>query len=598
MKKIICSRFVLLVIIIWGTTHFGFGEDKESIEFRPFNFVSNAGETGAAETGWLTVPELHNAQQSKSIRLPVIRLKSTAERPDYPIVYLAGGPGDSGLATAKDEIFPLLMALRQRADVIIFDQRGTGQSEPNLTIPGKLSIPPEALLEEEATRLNLIEQSKAAVAELTKHGINLAAYNTAENADDLEDLRKALGVEKINIWGHSYGSHLGLAFIKRHPDSVSKAILGGVNGLDQRWRYPSNLDDLIRQVDFYIDQNPKLKKQMPSLRQSITKVFSDLEKNPVVFTSQGKTLKFGKLELQTIVAVRSGDLTFIKMLPLLFGQMQTGEYELMAQTVAGLKERDWGTAMRYSMHIASGGPVERLKAIEDQEKTALFGRGLNYPFNEKDFVNVWNVPDLGEDFRQPVKSNIPVLFMSGNLDGRASLADTNIIRQGFPNSQHLLIEGGSHNFYALSPAILPAMLDFLSGKKVVERISVPVELRGAGERKIILALRKIFLEKGAEPALKTLRDWNAPKSDYYISSYVIGTLGIILMREDKKIKEALELYKLGIQLFPDNLFVNERLAEAFELNDMKSEALAQYQKCLTLNSLNRRPAVKIAELSK
>lgn len=67
--------------------------------------------------------------------------------------------------------------------------------------------------------------------EIRSRGINLAAYNTRESADDVNALRKALGIEKIILVAHSYGTHLGLAFIRRYGIHIERAIFGGVNGL-------------------------------------------------------------------------------------------------------------------------------------------------------------------------------------------------------------------------------------------------------------------------------------------------------------------------------------------------------------------------------
>ncbi len=574
-------------------------QSNKPINFQPTRFISTSGEVADAETGWVIVRETHANPQSPTIKLPVVRFKTLATKPGNPIIYLAGGPGASGLLSAKEEIFPLLMALRQRSDVIVFDQRGTGRAEPSLNISGRTAMPADATLDEDASRLYVTEKAKAAAAEIASRGINLSSYNTAENADDVEDLRKALGAEKLTVWGHSYGTHLALAFIKRYPGSVDRAILGSINGLDQRWRYPSNLDDLIDRVDSYIKLDQRLKRQMPSLRQAVSTVFSRLEKNPVNVRLNGNAVKIGKLEVQTLVALRSGDLEFVKMLPMLFGQMQDGDYGFTAQMVnAAIKQRDWGTAMRFSMHIASGVSSERSNEIEKQEGKTLFGRGMNYPYSEKEFLAAWNVKDLGGEFRAPFKSDVPALFLSATLDGRTSLPDAAIVRQQFTNSQQIVVEGASHNFYHLSPQVLAAMSDFLDGKKVPEKISVAFELRAANERKLFLELKKIIAENGVEAAIKKAREWNGTQSEQYLSSYIFGNLGVTLLNDDKKPKEAMDIFKLGLEIFPDNLFLTERLGDSFEANGMIAEAIAQYERCLKLNPMNRRPAVKLAELTK
>lgn len=599
-KNILKIFWILAAVCVSASFLFAQANDgKAPLEFQKTTFTSAAGETVEAESVWLTTRETHSNPASPTIKIPIVRFKSTAAKAGFPIIYLAGGPGVSGIGDAKNDIFPIIQALREYGDVIVYDQRGTGAAEPSLKITQKTSMPLDATLDEVASRRYLVEQARAIAADIKQRGINLSSYNTSENAADLEVLRLALGAEKIVVWGHSYGSHLGLAYHKKHPEAVDKIILSGINGPDQRWRFGSNLDDLIGQIDNYLVLTPKLKRQMPSLKKSIENVFSKLEKQPVIVQQQNQTVKIGKPELQTLIALRSGDLEFVKMLPLMFGQMQNGDFTLAAQMVVSVvKQRDWGTAMAFSMHLASGVSPPRLREIETNAKSSLFSDALNFPFNDKEFSAVWEVADLGEDFRAPVKSSIPALFLSGNLDGRTSITEAAAISQNFPNAQTVLLLGASHNFYQQSPEILTVMQSFLENKKVPSKIELPIELRGGEERKIILMLRTLTMMKGVGEALKKLREMSKPDSNDFVSSYVFGTFGVILLRSDKKPKEALEIFKAGVEMFPDNLFLNERLGEAYEANGMTEKAVSQYKKCLELNRLNRRPAVRLAELEK
>src|SRR5690606_25292645 len=95
---------------------------------KAIEFHSAAGETVAAFRGSLLVPENRSNPDSRLITLAYVRFPSTSPEPGAPIVYLAGGPGGSGIGTAAGSRFPLFVALREVADVIAFDQRGTGQS--------------------------------------------------------------------------------------------------------------------------------------------------------------------------------------------------------------------------------------------------------------------------------------------------------------------------------------------------------------------------------------------------------------------------------------------------------------------------------------
>jgi pimeloyl-ACP methyl ester carboxylesterase len=100
-------------------------------------FKFNAPQVGVvdAERGWVQVPERHAEPAGKKIRLYVVKLPATTSKPGPPIVWLAGGPGNSGSRTPASAWYPAFEALRKYGDVIAFDQRGTGSSEPSLTVP-------------------------------------------------------------------------------------------------------------------------------------------------------------------------------------------------------------------------------------------------------------------------------------------------------------------------------------------------------------------------------------------------------------------------------------------------------------------------------
>lgn len=580
------------------TSHRGSPSGPDALTFQTTSFVTNTGESVAAELGWLLVPEARSQPAGNKIKLPVLRFKSQAERPGYPIVYLAGGPGASGLESAKAAIFPVLMALRTRADVIVFDQRGTGSAEPSLVIPGKLDLPTDSTLDSPASRQRLLDQARQAAAEIRQRGIDLSAYNTNENADDVNDLRLALGAEKITIWGHSYGSHLGLAVLRRHGQFVHRAILGGVNGPDQRWRYPNDLQALVERVDDYIKKVPKLQRQLPSLKQTVITVLQRLEAKPITVSIQGQPVVIGRKDVEVLTALQAGDVEFIKRLPLLFGNMRDGDFsQIAAMVTRGIKQRELGTAMRFSIHIASGVSRERAAEIARQKDAALFGEAINFPFDDQEFVAAWGIGDLGADFRSSVKSDVPTLLLSGTLDGRTSVEDAKELLSGLPNGKQVVIEGVAHDFYHLTPRVMEAMLNFIDGRSVPERIVVPFDLRGPDERKLVLELRKIVLANGAEAGVKRLREMKAPASEAYLTSYVPGTLGIILNTDDKNPEAALAIFKAGVELFPDNEFLNERLAEAFASRGQRELARKQYQTCIELNSLNRLAYLKVKQLA-
>jgi pimeloyl-ACP methyl ester carboxylesterase len=224
----------LFLVSILVATSSSAQQKAGDLRIKPYTFENAAREKTEAEFGTLLVPEKRSDPHSNLIELAVVRFKSTATKPGPPIVYLAGGPGGSGIGAASGSRFPLFMALREIGDVIAFDQRGTGYSKPNLGCADRLSMPLD-VAPSKAIALKAIQESSADCARFWRElqRVDLTGYNTNESADDLEDLRKALGVKKISLWAISYGTHLALATIRRHPQSIHRAILAGSARLDE-----------------------------------------------------------------------------------------------------------------------------------------------------------------------------------------------------------------------------------------------------------------------------------------------------------------------------------------------------------------------------
>ena len=183
----------------------------QQIAWETFAFDAPLAGKVSAERGWLEVPVHHGRADSGRIRLPVVRVKSTNPAPGPPIVFLAGGPGNAGTRLLAGGLYPHAARLSQYADVIAFDQRGAGSSEPSLTVPGRLDLPASLSVDSPEARRRMVDVAAAIRTTITERGIDLNAYNTLESAEDVELLRRALGVDRIVLWAHSYGTHLALA---------------------------------------------------------------------------------------------------------------------------------------------------------------------------------------------------------------------------------------------------------------------------------------------------------------------------------------------------------------------------------------------------
>jgi pimeloyl-ACP methyl ester carboxylesterase len=173
--------------------------------------------------GVLTVPEAHGAADGDPRTIGVAFAVSPATGPrdgDEPVLVLLGGPGGAA-TTALRGVLGDYRALNRGRDVVLVDQRGAGRSSPlHCTFgPARDGQAPGAFLPPEHVRECVTRLSR---------GADPSRYRTREFVADLELLRAALGVERWNLHGTSYGSRVVLRYMQRHPERVRSAILVGV----------------------------------------------------------------------------------------------------------------------------------------------------------------------------------------------------------------------------------------------------------------------------------------------------------------------------------------------------------------------------------
>ncbi len=208
-------------------------------------------------------------------------------------------------------------------------------------------------------------------------------------------------------------------------------------------------------------------------------VFERLEREPVAVevtdpkTKQPVKVVVNKFALQLLTATAIGT-DAIMFFPRAFLAASKGDYNEIALQWLGLTRTNFNSAMSFMMDCFSGASRERLRRIEREAKGTLLEKLADFVF--LDVCDAWGSPDLGHSFRAPVKSSVPVLFISGTLDGRTPVSNAEEARRGFRNSQHLIIEGAWHSdpLFLSSPKIKDAMLEFMRGAQVTTtKITLP-----------------------------------------------------------------------------------------------------------------------------
>ena len=449
------------------------------ITIAPYEFKAGNGTVVEAERGTFEVPRHHAEPDGATFTLHFVRFPSTNPNPGSPIVYLAGGPGGSGIRAAEGPRFELFIALREVADVIALDQRGTGASAVDPDCQPPLTAFAGRVLTRDTFEAYLDQAASYCNAWWKDQDVDLSAYTTTESAADLEVLRRQIGADKLNLWGISYGTHLALAAARQMGDRVDRIVLASVEGTDQTLKLPARTDAFLGRVNALLQNHPKAA-SLPPLPDLMRHVLGKLEREPakVTFVPEGGkeqvTMTLGAYPVRLFTA--SGLIKNpenIRNLPGLYAMMAMGNYQIVAREL----DKFAGGGMAFSpmsvgMDVASGVSPERLAIFREQAKTAILGDVLNFPLPW--FLGKFDVPDLGKAFRAPVETAAPVLILTGTLDGRTYPEGHREVLDALEDGQQILIENAGHDLFLSDPKVGEAMVDFLSGREVDTRtITIP-----------------------------------------------------------------------------------------------------------------------------
>ena len=453
-----------LVLTILAATASPAASAQPAAELRlePYAFRLADGGELAAERGRLLVPEDRDDPDSRRIELGFVRFRSTSPNPGPPIVYLAGGPGGSGVGTARGPRQPIFLALREVADVIAFDQRGTGFSNSMEPCSASAPLDPTKVLSEATLTAYYRETLADCLQRWRSDGVAIDGYTTEESADDLEDLRRALGVAQIDLWGISYGTHLAFAAMRQHPGSIRRAALASVEGMSQTVKLPAHVDSALERISERIgggltDRMRRVHARFDSAPQSLD--FTD--ENGAVHSFRADSFA-----LRMLAGFLPKNPDGIPTLVGAYAALDSGQTGPVAPflwnfffarplTMSGMPEL---------MDIASGIEPDRLSLVDRQAATSLVGRATNFPMPQ--LRGAVADLDLGIDFRREIVSDHPILLLQGDLDVRTPLEEQAQATTGLRNAHRVTVRNGGHDLFEAHPDIPRLLIDFFAQRPV------------------------------------------------------------------------------------------------------------------------------------
>ncbi len=384
------------------------------------------------DCGYLTVPEDHNQPGGATVQLAVsiVHSKSRNPAPD-PIIFLQGGPGGS-IVGATPQIVDLFEAILSERDMIFLDQRGTGLSSPALACPEYVGAF-VSLLENGLS----VEESETVVVDalvlchdrLAGQGVNLAVYTTAQNAADVEELRRALGYEQWNLYGVSYGTRLALTVMRDYPDGVRSVVLDSVASpnVGLYTEAAANTARVFEVLfegcanDFFCNLGyPNLETMFYELVDTLNDVPITLDTvNPL--TGERLEIQVNGYLLTNLIFSFLYERMSIGLIPGLIHDVSNGEYDKLVSFVwqPGLRLSMINAGMFFSVMCSDAAPFttrEEIVAAGNAYPDVL--RRVGSPFNETHLsvCENWTTAETNSVESQAVVSDVPTLLLAGEYD--------------------------------------------------------------------------------------------------------------------------------------------------------------------------------------
>lgn len=405
--------------------------------------------------GSLSVPEDRSIADGDMVVLPVVRIHSTSKSPKPdPVVYLHGGPGSGTLQRGlTNRVKNPVLAER---DLIVFDQRGAGESTPSLECPER----EKAFIDALASTGSFDDEQRAVGASLrTCHdrlideGRDLDQYNSLTNAADLADLRVALGIDEWNLWGVSYGTRLALTEMRSYPEGVRSVVIDSV--------YPPSSASVTEAVDGGIRAFEALANGCatdPVCHQKYPDVTADLETAAVALDAAPYSFSYTDPVTKKVTTLNlTGDdaaggffnalydTDLIPQLPNWIHDLAAGGRSLIpliAQDgIPFVNDITEGAYMSYECADngarLSDDEVEKLRADPGRAGLLLLA-GFNI------FCDTWPVEHLPAEYGDVVESDIPTLVVAGEYDPITPPAGSRAVAEALADSVFIQVPRGGH----------------------------------------------------------------------------------------------------------------------------------------------------------
>ncbi len=404
--------------------------------------------------GYLEVLENRQDPNSRTINIPIYIFKSRSENPKPdPIIYTVGGPGSTTMPSAQYMNYYKYLDDR---DFILVEQRGNYYAKPHLDCPEwsqaiYKSNQPDF---EDKEYDSLFEQAtKDCRKRLIEKGIDLNGYNTNEIAEDINDLVNVLEIEEYNLLTISYSTKIAQVLLRDHPKRIRSVVMDSPLPLEVSYDEESveNILESVKKILSDCETNKECAKAFPNIEQRFFEYLQDKTNNPLeVSIENPKSKKMEKFYLKgedLITVFTSASSAGVVNVPFEINKLLNNDLTSLKEQLSNLFEEPSngaGLGMRLSVWCAEEYPFNSQDIIKSESIKHPQTKGLSPAVFEKEICEIWGVQKVSKIENEPIKSEIPVLLISGEYDNETPAKWAKSMTNNLINSYHFIFKGWKH----------------------------------------------------------------------------------------------------------------------------------------------------------
>ncbi|MEM9077444.1 MAG: alpha/beta fold hydrolase [Bacteroidota bacterium] len=404
--------------------------------------------------GYLEVLENRDKPNGNTIKLPVYIFKSRSKNPKPdPIVYTVGGPGYTSMRASKYMEYYRYLDDR---DFILFEQRGTQYAKPSLDCPEWAKAVYQSNLPnfDVSKKDSLLQKAAASCKErLEESDIDLNSYTTNHISADINDLINVLGIEEYNLLTMSYSTKIGQVLIRDFPDKIRSVVMDSPLPLEASYDEESvnnlleSLDNLLTDCENDTDCN----NAFPSIKSRFLAYLEEKTMHPlqvkVENPDNGKLETFYLKGKDLINVFSSASTGSVPNIPFEIHKILNNDLSSVKKQLQYLFQEPGvgiGKAMRISVWCAEENSFNTQEKIIEETNKYPAVKGLSPAVFDNEVCEIWSVEKVPDIENQAVRSDIPVLLISGEYDELTPVKWAESMTSNLKNSYHLIFKGWKH----------------------------------------------------------------------------------------------------------------------------------------------------------